>query len=218
MKRTILAAVVAVAALAPSAQAQLMNPVKFGVSGGVSIPTSDAFDESVNGGPRAKLNTGYNVAGHLGFQLPIFPLGLRADVSYNDFGGKEQRFDFGFGTGQGQSDVNVFSGTLNAVIQPTSMIVAKPYFIGGIGAYRVNMKTQASADFGDGLVTESDTESSTNFGLNGGAGVRFGLAGFSTFLEARYHYVFNKESCGPDDECLNRKATSFVPISFGIMF
>lgn len=211
MKRTILAAVVAVAALAPSAQAQVMNPIRFGISGGVSIPTSDPIDFSAYS---LEPKTGYNAAVHLGFQVPLFPVGLRADIGFNSFDGKESNEgDFGLPR---RVDADIVSGTLNAVVQPTGVLVAKPYVIGGVGAYRVKTDVERNSVIGG---PSSTSESSTDVGVNGGAGVRFGLAGFSTFLEARYHYVFNKAACGSGEEnCVSRKPTTFVPISFGIMF
>ena len=42
--------------------------------------------------------------------------------------------------------------------------------------------------------------------------MKFNLSGFSTFAEARYHYVMSKDSkTGAEN-------TKFIPISFGIMF
>jgi opacity protein-like surface antigen len=218
MKRTILAAAVAVALIAPtSAQAQMASPVKFGISGGLSIPMSDpAEDEEFS----LESNAGYNVAGHLGFQLPMFPLGLRADLGYNGFGGKERSESGDFGTVRAKADMNVLSGTVNAMFQPAGMMMVKPYFIGGIGAYRVKTTVEGSGEFGGETFNEKEDVSKTSFGLNGGLGVRFGLGGMSTFAEARYHYVMNKESCSneSDEVCFPHKTTAFVPISFGIMF
>jgi opacity protein-like surface antigen len=213
MKRSILAAAVTVLALAipaVGAHAQMGSPVRVGVSGGVAFPLSSPVDVEGPDGGTAESKIGYNVAGHLGFQLPMFPLGLRADVGYGHFTGKE--LSDGFDTGR--ADSKILSGTLNALVQPAGMVALKPYFIGGVGVYRV---TQAIRESGDG--TDEKIDFTTNgFGINAGAGVRFGLAGLSTFAEARYHRVFNAQTCGEDEECLSRKATSFVPLSFGIMF
>jgi opacity protein-like surface antigen len=218
MKRTILAAAVAVALIAPtSAQAQMGSPVKFGISGGLSLPMNDpaADDEFA-----LESNSGYNVAGHLGFQLPMFPLGLRADLGYNGFGGKERTESSGFATLRAKADMNVLSGTVNTMFQPAGMMPIKPYFIGGIGAYRVKTTVEATGDFDGEPFNSKDDVSKTSFGLNGGLGVRFGLGGMSTFAEARYHYVMNKEDCNSDSDetCFPHKNTAFVPISFGIMF
>lgn len=218
MKRTILAAAVAVALIAPaSAHAQMGSPVKFGISGGVSIPLNDPAEDD---GFSLESNAGYNVAGHLGFQLPMFPLGLRADLGYNAFGGKERSESDGLTTLRAKADMNVLSGTVNAMFQPAGMMPVKPYFIGGVGAYRVTTTVKASGNFDGEPFNTKDDVSKTSFGLNGGLGVRFGLGGMSTFAEARYHYVMNKESCNSDsnDTCFPHKNTTFVPISFGIMF
>ena len=212
MKRSILAAAAAVAlvAVAPRAHAQVANPIHVGVSGGITFPTSDAIDDGQ--GFSTKLKSGYNVAGHLGFQVPMFPLGLRADVGYNKFDGKDLNFD----GGNLKFDQGIFSGTLNAIIKPASLLPAKPYVIGGVGMYRVKLDGDATLLGTSG----SGSQSKTSFGLNGGAGINFSLGALSTFVEARYHYVFNDQKCGDtsSDSCLPRKATTFVPVSFGIMF
>jgi opacity protein-like surface antigen len=67
------------------------------------------------------------------------------------------------------------------------------------------LKGSGSISFGG--VTESGSDSETKFGLNGGAGIEFGLSGLATFVEARFHSVFTEDS-----------KTNFVPISFGIKF
>ncbi|HEU4586637.1 MAG TPA: hypothetical protein VFR95_12865, partial [Gemmatimonadaceae bacterium] len=56
-------------------------------------------------------------------------------------------------------------------------------------------------EFGDADKTQ------TKFGLNAGAGLRFQLTGFSTFVEARWHTIFTEG-----------KNTQVIPISVGISF
>ena len=46
---------------------------------------------------------------------------------------------------------------------------------------------------------------------------KFGLTGFSTFVEARVHYVFQKENSALGVSSGNKSAT-FIPITFGIIF
>ena len=216
MKRPILAVSLAAFtafAFAPRAHAQVANPVHVGVSGGVSFPTSDAASDDGAGSGAAKSKVGYNVNGILAFQVPLFPVGLRAEAGYNKFDGK----DLSVQGATGHADLGVISGTLNAVIKPTGMLIAHPYFIGGVGAYRTKLDATASG-FGQ---TINATNKKTSVGVNGGVGINFALGELSTFLEARYHYVFNKEDCGGNSTsvtCIAHKETSFVPISFGVMF
>ena len=55
--------------------------------------------------------------------------------------------------------------------------------------------------------TTVSANSSTQFGFDVGGGITIPLSGFNTFIEARYNH-FND----------NGGSTSFVPITFGIMF
>jgi opacity protein-like surface antigen len=210
MKGITLAAAVAVAALAPSAQAQ--NLIHVGVSGGVSFPVSKPVDR--DGYDVVKSKTGYNVNGILGLSVPLFPLGLRAEVGYNKFDGNEG----GLPGANARSQIGVLSGTVNAVLQPTGLLPVKPYLIGGVGGYRVKDDLFIT---GSGFGTGQLSGTRTSFGLNGGVGVHVALGALSTFLEARYHYVMNKEDCNnvpQDGSCFEHANTTFVPVSFGIMF
>jgi hypothetical protein len=73
------------------------------------------------------------------------------------------------------------------------MMPVKPYLTAGVGLY--NWEDDISGS------------SSTNVGINGGAGLQFQLAGFSTYLETRLQNVFTEG-----------EATRIVPVSFGMMF
>jgi hypothetical protein len=128
-------------------------------------------------------DTGFNVGATLGFAPALMPVGMRIDGVYHSMGA----------VATGADDLSLISATLNAVLRiPTgAMVGVGPYAIGGLGLY--------SADAGGDRENE--------FGWNIGAGLRFDLAGFSTFGEVRY----NSFSMG--DETF-----SFVPITFGIMF
>ena len=185
MKRTLVAAVAFAATLTiPAvAHAQMASPIKFGVSAGLSLPTGD--DKDV-------VSSGYNVNGHLGFQAPLLPVGLRADVMYNKFGEKNND----------GVDLSILGGSLNGIINLGMAPMVSPYIIGGVGVYRSKASVKG---FG--------SDSKTDFGINGGAGLRFGLSGFSTFAEARYHYVFTKDS-----NVQGSTNSAIIPISFGIMF
>ena len=87
---------------------------------------------------------------------------------------------------------NIVSGTANIVVSPPGMGL---YGIGGLGLYH----TSASCT--------GCTGSESKVGFNAGAGFKFGLTGFAAFVEARYHHVSTTGG-----------STSFVPISFGLIF
>lgn len=175
----------AAAALLTARAADAQSPVSFGLGGGITLPmgdTKDQFDES-----------GYHVQGMLGFGVPMMPLGLRADVAYHAFNGS---FD-DLGTPV-DVDQKMFMANLNAIWSLPG-VVAAPYLIGGAGLYNNKVSAQ---DFDD---------KNTDFGLNIGGGIKLKLAGFSTFVEARYHWINTKEGADGFN-------ATYVPITVGIMF
>lgn len=128
------------------------------------------------------LNTGYNITGSLGFQPMAMPVGVRFDAMYNSFGT------------DADPDLNILAGSANAILTIANNVGVKPYAIGGVGAYRTSL-------------SDVDGSDDTNFGLNGGAGLQFPLAGFSTYVEARYHSIFAEGG-----------NSNFIPLVFGITF
>ena len=179
MKRTfLLVAAVGLMLALPAASVDAQRPVSFGILAGASMPTGDAGDQ---------VETGFNFGASLGFQPALLPVGVRIDALWNSF-------EFSESTGE-NGDISVLSATANAVfsIPMASLPMVSPYLIGGLGLY--------SADAGG-------TEDRQNeFGWNVGGGLRFNLAGFGTFVEARY----NSFSLFEND-------FTYVPITFGIMF
>lgn len=131
-------------------------------------------------------DTGFNIGAALGISPALMPVGLRIDAVYHSMA---ESADAG-------NDLSLFSATANATlgIPLGAMPAVSPYLIGGLGLY--------SADFGEG------TERQNEFGWNIGAGMRFALAGFSTFAEVRYN------SFGTEGD----ENFTFVPLTFGIMF
>lgn len=160
-----------------------------GIAGAQAMGSTRAVTFGIAGGatmPMGDLGdgygTGFNVMGTLGFQPVAMPVGLRFDVAWHSLGA-DGPFD----------DLRILNGTANAVLTISNTGGIKPYLIGGIGMYNLD---------GGG-------DSETKFGLNGGGGLEFPLAGFSTFAEVRYNHVFTD-----DDEI----SVQFVPIVFGIRF
>jgi hypothetical protein len=126
--------------------------------------------------------SGYDITGMVTLSVPAAPIGGRAEVSYAGFSGK--------GTASGINQT-MTSGTVNATIsQPGFMGF---YGIGGVGIYKYSCDGCGSTD--------------SKFGWNGGAGYKFGLSGFSAFVEARYHSF-----------SANGGTSSWVPVVFGITF
>ncbi len=135
-------------------------------------------------------NTGYNVGGHVALGTPALPISFRGDVNYDNFGAK----------GTGSSNAHIWSYTANAVYEVPTMTGIRPYVIGGIGGFT------PGASYTSGGTTVTAT-SGTKFGFDVGGGLTIPLSGFNAFVEARY----NRYNDGGG-------TTSFVPITFGVMF
>lgn len=173
-----LATVAALALGSRAAAAQSLTT--FGVAGGAAIPVGSY----TNG-----LNTGYNVSVSLGMASRISPVGFRAEAMYNQEGW------------QGYQGIThrVVAGTANLTYDLSGMSAGPAgglYLIGGAGIY-------GSYDRG-GFMDGSPT--STNAGLNGGAGWRLPLTDFNVYVEARYHYI------------LGGNGEQLIPITVGVTF
>ncbi len=132
-------------------------------------------------------NLGYNLAAGLQLGGTILPIGARLEAAYNSFGFKN-----------GGGDTRIVSATANAVYNIGHTADA-PYIIGGLGYYN-----RAFTNTG---INSTDANA---LGVNAGAGLRFPLAGLSTFFEARFHAMLGEER--------NAGTYKFIPITFGIAF
>lgn len=189
MRFTKLVALAAMAAASTSvAGAQMasvtpLKPVTFGVSAGAAIPTGDLS---------SGVNTGYTVAGHVGFNFPMSPIGLRGDVGYTSFGAKG---------GSSGDNLHDWNATANAIFNVPSGMMASPYLLGGVGAYGFG----ASSNAGNG--TSVSYNDKTRLGFQVGGGLNLPLGTLNTFVEAKYVHVNGDGG-----------SAAYVPITFGIMF
>ena len=126
-------------------------------------------------------SSGFNAGGNVAFKSPGIPVAIHGEVLYNSFGGKTVG-------GFEMPTTNILGfGAAASWAMPSGL-----YFIGGLGMYK------GSCDGCPG---------STDMGFNAGAGFKLPLAGFGTYVEARYHSVATEGS-----------STTFLPISVGIRF
>ncbi len=212
--RSVIAGVMLITVSVPlSSQVAVTRPVRFGIAGGATVPVSDMKNVS---------KTGWHAGALVEAGVPLFPWGLRVDAMWNQLGEKE--------TGFGNVKNRIIDGTVNATYSFGGLSMTRFYLIGGLGIY--NMKTeitnmpiafatstlespadapritrQIAPPMGQFGATDQTENTQTKFGLNGGAGLRFQLTGFSTFIEARWHTIFTEG-----------KNTQMVPISVGISF
>lgn len=155
----------------------------------------DAFNESYKTGPNLTAGIG----------LPLFPFteGIAA-VRYDRFALDGEAYSEELGMPNISVDggtLSVFSGSFNVKISPP-MLAVSPYFIGGLGVYRMTA--------GDLTVSGAGTlefESETNLGANFGVGLTFDLVPLiGLFVEPQYVIIFEE---GDD--------TTYYPIRAGLV-
>lgn len=159
---------------------------EFSIGAGASVPLSDFGDVA---------KTGYHGLVGISFAPSSFPLGFQFDGQYHRL---KQDADIGNRTNQ------IIMGTGNLIYKFKTSEDSKfrPYLIAGAGIY--NFKLVSGDDVaGPGVGNTGNT--TTDFGLNGGAGFDIKAGGVGFFAEGRFHDVF---SDGPN--------TKFIPITVGI--
>src|SRR5207248_11404236 len=115
-------------------------------------------------------------------------------------------------TGTTPSGYSQILGALgNVTLQlPTGPI--RPYVMAGLGAFSV--KNAANIGFTPGGTYSAGTDqTSTNFGIDGGAGLLLRLGPIEEFAEARLANVYTKQ-----EKFANLKSVHYVPITFGLSF
>ena len=164
-----------------AAQEQSGTSTQFSLGGGVDLPMGD-FDNDAK--------TGWHGLAAVTFTPASWPVGIQIDGNYGRFPDDKP----------GDTNLQTIFGTANIVyrFQTSAESTFRPYLIGGGGVY--NLKATGN-DVPDG------TDSSTKFGLNGGAGFDIKAGSASLFAEARFHNIFTENN-----------NTNFLPITACIRF
>ena len=174
-----LSAAVLLLGAAAGATAQGTSGLHFGVEGGISYPQGDAKDSFDNG---------WNGGALLVWNPPVIPVGLRVDGSYH-------RLD---GSTAAAGNAEVLAATADVVVGFRAILL-KPYFFGGIGAYRL--------DFSDASGLSAFRGKQNETGWNAGAGISISLRKIDLIVEGRYHSVSTQG-----------RRFQFVPVSVGLVF
>lgn len=179
----LLSAALVTAVVVPlSAEAQVQTrPWVISIAGGPSFPAGD-FGEIAS--------TGYHVQGSVGWNFPNVPVGIRADLIWQEV----QREEAGW--------FRQVGGLLNGTYG-FSIGSVQPYGLVGVGYIHTDEPTTILPD---GTTFENDE---TNFGFNAGLGLDFPFMGLAGFVEARYLNLLGGDQA---------KNLQVVPLSFGIRF
>ncbi len=166
-----------------------------GVGGGVSVPTSDAKDF---------LKNGWNGQAWVSMTPPILPVTLRAtfDLQKSDF--KTEVPGVGLPSTTPTGTNQVMAGLANARIDLLHGFFV-PYVTVGVGGY--NLKTESEDPSG----TET-SESTTRFGINGGAGLQLHIKQIQLYVEGRVDNVYTEKGA------IDTKTIQLVPVTVGISY
>ena len=229
----ILTVTVATMAAPTVAQAQ-DKKVNVNLGGGYTVALSDVRDY---------LGDGYNINFGVTFNVNE-NIGIQAEYSFNGLGEKLVDLDLaGVNPPPGQelvrnvyANMNMQYGTFNLVFKPSTEGRAKPYVVTGLGVYYRPIKvTTPGAGYVppycspwwyycypggfvpvDYILAE---QSSTDFGMNFGAGVDIAMTDAASFyLEARYHYILGPELKDQAGKSYGKATGQFLPITFGFRF
>lgn len=151
-------AVAVMLAGAGAAHAQT-GPITAAFSGGPSFPVGEEFTQEAG--------TGYHVQFSLGFAPALLPVGVRADLLWQEFPDEAGGHFRGVG------------GLANAIVG-LPLGIARPYLIGGAGV--LNLSTPGASH--GGHTHAEGNETGFAFGLGGG--IEFPFLGLTGALEARY--------------------------------
>lgn len=152
---------------------------EFSLGGGLAVPLG-TYDEVVK--------MGWHGTAGLSFVPGGFPIGIQVDGTLAQFS-DETPLDI---------KTQLMFGTANAVLKFRSSVAARlrPYVIGGIGVY----SSKATGD-------DAPEGSTTEAGINLGAGFDIKAGGAGLFVEGRWHNVF-----------LEGDNLKFLPITLGVRF
>lgn len=193
MRRIALSLFAAMLFVPVSLWGQSSRPFELGIGGGITFVTGDDRDF---------YKDGFHLQGSVGLDIPVWGLAARLDVMYHKLPGK----DVSDQTVPGAPDTlfvgdfSTIAGALSALYYLTAAETSvRPYINFGIGLY---FSEQDAVKY-----EQPVSGSSTDFGLVGGLGLRFGLGPLSAFAEARIHNIFGDGG-----------SAQIYPLTIGAMF
>ena len=164
MNRVLQAVVAVVVTAVAGTSLAAAQSARFGVGGGLTLPTSDYSDVD---------KTGWHALGKVDISIPMSPVSVRADVMYAQTTHKDV-------AGSPVDGNTKLAGGLASVVWkiPTAAPMVKPYLLAGGGVY--NFKQTFPSSPGTPEVSE------TKFTWGAGAGISLGVGPIHGFVEGRY--------------------------------
>lgn len=168
--------------------------VTLGVGGGLTIPT---------GNSTTPIQTGFNGQAYVLVRLlPFLPV-LRFNLGYSHYSFKDA-LDSAVGAGYSGKSRQVLSGLGELSIPLFKVGPVRPYIMAGLGAFDVRTNADSA--------TIGKSQTSFNFGIDGGGGLSVALGRVSAFAEGRVQNVYTKSG----GFIKSAKQIQAVPVSFGL--
>jgi len=213
-----------VTAVVPEPQMPMSQPRKLpgafyiGLGAGAASPQADVEDLGYG--------SGLNISIPIGWHPPANMLGFRLTLGYSQFDGATFTTGGASPVVLSNSDPKVYSAELNLNLRfPfNDRRTSSVYLLGGGGVYmfrNFGMGSALAGYLGNDVLDPDDSanESTINkWGVNGGAGIEFGIGTSSIFLESRIVNVFAGRDDNPNfDSVFGERGTSvrWVPITLG---
>lgn len=204
MKTIIVALLVVTAGLSAEANVRFGG----GAHGGLSFssfpdPIGEFYGMGFGAGAHGDLNI-------------IEPVTVRLNVDYNRFGSDKTKLENQFSVTDPQGnpvpfevtglDATMFSVTANVLGKIPTGSSVRPYGTIGFGLHSLSASNLKITSGGQTLLDQDSGDSSTNFGINFGAGTEFLLGSATLFVEAKYVLIFTENS------------SAHIPITLGVAF
>jgi Outer membrane protein beta-barrel domain len=175
--------------IAFAAPVQAQSPVQFSLGGSLGIPLGDFGDAA---------KTGWHALAGATFTPATLPVGIQVDANYSQFSASDEALAALELPEDASVKTRLMFATANAVYNFKTAETSRihPYIIGGLGVY--NAKPT-----GDDV--DDAAESTTDFGINAGAGFNVAAGAASLFVEGRFHDIFTDGG-----------STQFVPLTVGL--
>ncbi|AHG89073.1 hypothetical protein J421_1536 [Gemmatirosa kalamazoonensis] len=200
------------AAQSPMRSPASERPLRLGIAGGVVIPRT--------GNTARALETGLHGQAFALLKLPGGLPALRLNVDYAHMQFAKPTTGT---TGTTASSVGALDGARTLLDGVAGMRLnllhgpVRPYVLAGVGAFNVRDALQASATSvatgGTTAAALDKTLTSTNFGVDGGAGIAFKLGPIDGFVETRLQNVYTRGKGFVDT-----KSIQSFPVAFGLTF
>jgi hypothetical protein len=192
----------------PARVTRFGNGLYFGVQGGANFPQNEI---------NSYYETGYGAGAQIGWDPGSSPLGLRVNAMWNRLNGRDLQSTT-INNVRYEADLNnadLYSVFGDAKLRlPFGRFLGATsglYAVGGAGVtyFRnyVDFTNTTGINPGTNVVRTFNGEDRTQFALNGGGGLSFGVGAVSLFAEGRYVRVFTQGA-----------RTDYVPVTIGITF